>query len=131
MDERFYGKGYSFGFQVGGVVKRNGMSMNSLVVTNMRTMAEQVFQIRTTEAAAVLEATFAPPHADAPEGDGFIIVPVSWWAERRGEYLIFDTHDITKGPVCRIDIPFLLGWTPPRALDGLPLSVAHGEEIGS
>jgi carotenoid cleavage dioxygenase len=29
-----------------------------------------------------------------------------------GEYVIFDTDDITGGPVCRIEIPFLLGFTP-------------------
>ncbi|MGV9870874.1 carotenoid oxygenase family protein, partial [Rhodococcus koreensis] len=112
VDERYYGKPYTFGFQVGGVIKRNGMSMNSLVVTNMKTLSEQVYQIRSTEAAAVLEATFAPRTPDAPEGDGYIIVPVSWWAEGRGEYLIFDTYDITTGPVARIEIPFLMGWTP-------------------
>lgn len=112
VDERFYGKGYTWGYQVGGVVKRNGMSMNSLVITNMRTMAEQVYQIRSTEHAAVLEATFAPRHPDSPEGDGYIIVPVSWWGERRGEYQIYDSYDITKGPICRIDIPFMMGWTP-------------------
>jgi carotenoid cleavage dioxygenase len=112
VDERFYGKGYEWGYQVGGVVKRQGMSMNSLVVTNMKTLAEQAYQIRTDQPAAVLEATFAPRQADSPEGDGYIIVPVSWWAERRGEFQIFDTHDITKGPICRIDIPFLMGWTP-------------------
>lgn len=112
VDERFYGKGYTWGFQVGGVVKRNGMSMNSLVVTNMRTLSEQVYQIRNGEPAAVLEATFAPRSPTSPEGDGFIIVPVSWWGEKRGEYQIFDTHDITKGPVATIDLPFSMGWTP-------------------
>lgn len=112
VDERFYGKGYSTGFQVGGVIKRKGMSMNSLVMTNMKTMAEQVYQIRSGEPAAVLEATFAPRTPDSPEGDGYIIVPVSWWADKRGEYQIFDTYDITKGPICKIEIPFALGWTP-------------------
>ena len=112
VDERCYGRGYSWGYQVGGVVKRGGMSMNSLVVTNMRTLSEQVYQIRSGEPAAVLEGTFAPRSPDAPEGDGYVIVPVSWWADKRGEYQIFDTHDITKGPVCRIELPFLMGWTP-------------------
>ncbi|WP_181780003.1 carotenoid oxygenase family protein [Pseudonocardia pini] len=111
VDERFYGKGYRWGYQVGGVVKRGGMSMNSLVVTDMTTLSDQEYVIRTGEPAAVLEATFAPRHKDSPEGDGYIIVPVSWWAENRGEYLIFDTDDITQGPICRIDIPFRLGWT--------------------
>lgn len=112
VDERYYGKGYDWGFQVGGVVKRNGMSMNSLVVTNMKTMAEQVHQIRTSQPAAVLESTFAPRSPDSREGDGYIIVPVSWWAEKRGEYQIFDTQDITQGPVATIELPFALGWTP-------------------
>jgi carotenoid cleavage dioxygenase-like enzyme len=40
------------------------------------------------------------------------MVPVSRWSENLGEYLIFDTDDITAGPVCRIEIPFLLGFTP-------------------
>jgi carotenoid cleavage dioxygenase-like enzyme len=112
VDERFYGKGYRFGYQVGGVVKRNGMSMNSLVVTDVKTMSEQVHVIRNDQPAAVMEATFAPRHKDAAEGDGYVIVPVSWWAERRGEYLIYDTDDVTVGPICRIELPFALGWTP-------------------
>jgi len=111
VDERFYGKGYRWGYQVGGRVKRDGMSMNSLVVTDMMTLSDQEYQIRHDQPAAVLEATFAPRHVDSPEGDGYLIVPVSWWAENRGEYLIFDTHDITQGPITRIELPFRLGWT--------------------
>lgn len=112
VDERFYGQGYRWGFQVGGVVKKQGMSMNSLVVTDMHTLADQEYVIRRNEPAAVLEATFAPRHKDSPEGDGYIIVPVSWWAENRGEFQIFDTRDITAGPICKIELPFMLGWTP-------------------
>jgi carotenoid cleavage dioxygenase-like enzyme len=112
VDERFYGKGYRFGYQVGGEVKRTGMKMNSLVITDMQTMSDQVYQIRGDEPAAVLEATFAPRRKDSSEGDGYIIVPVSWWAEKRGEYQIFDTDDVTQGPICRIELPFMMGWTP-------------------
>ena len=111
VDERFYGKGYRWACQIGGDVKRGGMSMNSLVVTDMHTLSEQVYQIRSGTPAGVLEATFVPRHTGSPEGDGYVIVPVSWWAENRGEYLIFDTDDITKGPICRIELPFRLGWT--------------------
>lgn len=112
VDERYYGRGYRWGYQIGGVAKRAGMAMDRLVVTDMRTLDEQEYQIRTEQPAAVLEATFAPRHPDAVEGDGYLIVPVSWWSERRGEYLIFDTEDITQGPVCRIELPFVMGWTP-------------------
>jgi carotenoid cleavage dioxygenase-like enzyme len=112
VDERFYGKGYSFGFQVGGVIKRKGMSMNSLVVTDMKTLSDQEYVIRTDQPAAILEASFAPRTPDAPEGDGYIIVPVSWWADKTSEFQVFDTYDITKGPVARIELPFRMGWTP-------------------
>ena len=112
IDERYYGRPYTWGYQVGGVLKRSGMSMNSLVVTNMQTLESSEHLIRTSQPAAVLESTFAPRTPDAPEGDGWIIVPVSWWADKRGEYQIFDTHDITAGPVCTIELPFMMGWTP-------------------
>jgi carotenoid cleavage dioxygenase len=112
VDERYWGKGYRWGYQVGGVNKRNGMSMNSLVVTDMHTGSDQEYKIRDKEPAAVLEAVFAPRRPDSPEGDGYLIVPVSWWADKRAEYLIFDTDDITEGPVATIEIPFAFGWTP-------------------
>ena len=86
--------------------------MKDLVVRNMKTGAEQVFRIRHDTPAAVLEASFAPRHVGSPEGDGYIIVPVSKWAQDLSEFLIFDTHDITQGPVATIDIPFHMGWTP-------------------
>ena len=90
---------------------RRALPLPSLAGTNPQTLSDQEYQSRQDQPAAVLEATFAPRSIDSPEGDGFVIVPVSWWAENRGEYLIFDTYDITKGPVCRIEIPFRLGWT--------------------
>ena len=92
VDERFYGKGYRWGYQVGGVVKRNGMSMNSLVVTDMRTLSEQAYQIRTDQPAAILEATFAPRSPDSLEGDGYIIV---------------HRHGVSEGDrtICRREVP--------------------------
>ena len=82
------------------------------VVRDMDNGAEQEFRIRHDQPAAVLEATFAPRKVDSPEGDGYLIVPVSKWAENLGEFLIFDTDDITAGPICRIELPFRMGWTP-------------------
>jgi carotenoid cleavage dioxygenase len=112
VDERFYGKGYSFGFMIAGDPKGKGMSMKDLVVRNMKTGDQQAYRIRHDTPAAVLEASFAPRAVDSPEGDGYIIVPVSKWAQDLSEFLIFDTHDITQGPIATIDIPFHMGWTP-------------------
>ena len=113
VDQRFYGRGHRYGFQVGGQPKKRGMRMDSLIRNDVDKVTEQVYQIRGDgELAAVLEASFAPRTTDAAEGDGYIIVPVSWWGERRGEFQIFDTDDITAGPICKIELPFHMGWTP-------------------
>ena len=56
------------------------MTMKDLVVMDLAKGTEQDFRIRHDTPAAVLEACFAPRAPDAPEGDGYIIVPVSKWA---------------------------------------------------
>ena len=112
VDERFYGKGYRFGYLIAGDAKRDGMSMKDLVVRDMKTGVEQEHRIRHDNPAAILEATFAPRSTDSAEGDGYIIVPVTRWAEGIGEFQIFDTYDITAGPIATVDIPFHMGWTP-------------------
>lgn len=112
VDQRAYGHGYGTGYMVGGERKRKGMSMKSLFAIDAETASEAVYTIRHDEPAAVLEPTFAPRKPDSPVGDGYLIVPVSKWAQNTGEYLIFDTDDIPAGPITRIEIPFALGWTP-------------------
>jgi carotenoid cleavage dioxygenase len=112
VDERSYGRGYRYGYMVGGQVKGDGMSMRSLLRLDMQTGSEQEFEIKHDVPAAVLEATFAPRRPGSPEGDGYLIVPISRFREGRGEYQLFDTDDITAGPVATIEIPFHTGWTP-------------------
>ena len=112
VDQRAYGHEYKHGYMVGGERKKQGMTMKTLFTIDATTSSEQVFTIREDEPAAVLEPTFAPRGPDSPVGDGYIVVPVSKWARNAGEFLIFDTDDISEGPIARIDIPFALGWTP-------------------
>lgn len=113
MDERRYGKDYSFGFVVGGEERGNSaMSMRSIVTWDAKTSTETgSFNLKTDRPTTVCEGTFAPRSSTAAEGDGYLIVPVSYWADNRGEYVIFDTDDVSAGPICRIEIPFMLGWT--------------------
>lgn len=112
VDERFYGQGHQWGYLIGGDARGNGMRMHSLLVRDIATGVEQEYRLRHERPALVMEPTFVPRTPDAPEGDGYLMVPVSKWTENLGEYVIFDTHDITVGPICRIEIPFLLGFTP-------------------
>ncbi len=112
VDERFYGRKHRWGYLIGGDAKGKGMRMHSLVVRDLTTGGEQQYRLRHERPALVMEPTFVPRTPDAPEGDGYLMVPVSRWTENLGEYVIFDTDDITVGPICRIEIPFLLGFTP-------------------
>jgi carotenoid cleavage dioxygenase len=112
VDERFYGHGHRWGYLIGGDARGNGMRMHSLVVRDIEAAREDEYRLRHERPALVMEPTFVPRTPDAPEGDGYLMVPVSRWAENHGEYDNFDTDDITRGPVCRIEIPFLLGFTP-------------------
>jgi carotenoid cleavage dioxygenase len=112
VDERYYGRGHNWGYLIGGEAKGQGMRMHSLIVRDIDTGREQEYRLRHERPALVMEPTFIPRTPEAPEGDGYLMVPVSRWTENLGEYVIFDTYDITAGPICRIEIPFLLGFTP-------------------
>jgi carotenoid cleavage dioxygenase len=79
----------------------------------VHTGKEDAYTIKRGDALiAVFEPTFAPRAPDAPEADGYVIVPVSRFMENTSEFLIFDTQHIPAGPIAVIDLPFQMGWTP-------------------
>lgn len=112
VDERYYGKPYESGFMLGGRSQGEAMSMDSIVHRNFRTGAESVHQIREGAPVCILEGTFAPRTVDAPEGDGYFIVPVSRFKENSSFYAIYDTDDVAAGPIAKLELPFMLGFTP-------------------
>ncbi|HWJ70635.1 MAG TPA: carotenoid oxygenase family protein [Sphingobium sp.] len=71
---------------------------------------------------ALQECCFVPRHADAPEGDGFLIGVYSDFAERRSELLILDAQRLDAGPLARVVMPFRLSsqvhgvWAPAGAI---------------
>jgi carotenoid cleavage dioxygenase-like enzyme len=110
VDERFYGNNYQWGFLTAG---DSLWSLDTVVRRDVRTGAEESYTIDTEEQSAVLfEPTFAPRTVNAPEADGYLIVPVSHFMENTSEYQIFDTNDFASGPIARIELPFQIGWTP-------------------
>jgi carotenoid cleavage dioxygenase-like enzyme len=110
VDERFYGNNYQWGFLTAG---DSLWSLDTVVRRDVRTGAEESYTIDTEDQSAVLfEPTFAPRSVDAPEADGYLVVPVSHFMENTSEYQIFDTNDFASGPIARIELPFQIGWTP-------------------
>ncbi|HVW32399.1 MAG TPA: carotenoid oxygenase family protein [Acidimicrobiia bacterium] len=112
VDERYYGRPYEWGFMIGGRRKAEGMRMDTLVRRNVRTGAEDRWLVSDDAHTGVFEATFVPRSAGAPEGDGYLIVPLSHFGTNTSEFQIFDTADITAGPITCIELPFQIGWTP-------------------
>ena len=112
VDERYYGRPYEWGFMLAGRHKGEGMHMDTVVQCNVRTGEGRAFQVKYDTPVAIYEGTFTPRFAGSAEGDGYYIVPVAKWAENTSEFLIFDTDDISDGPIARIDLPLLIGWTP-------------------
>ncbi len=105
--------------------------MHSLVVRDRTTGDEQRYRLRQERPSLVMEPTFVPRTPDAPEGDGYLMVPISRWTENLGEYVIFDTEDITVGTGLpdRDPVPTRLHST--RTLDGLPMILSDAEEAGT
>ena len=109
VDERFYGRGYQTGFMTSG---DDLFSLTTVIKRDVTTGNEQRYKVERESPIALFEPTFAPRSKDSPEGDGFLIVPVSRFAENCAEFLIFDTQAIDAGPVAEIDLPVPIGWTP-------------------
>jgi carotenoid cleavage dioxygenase len=109
IDERFYGRPYEWGFLMAG---EEMWSLHTVVRRNVRTGDEDSFKIERESPISVFEPTFAPRSANAPEADGYLILPLSRFMENVSEFLIFDTQDIPAGPIARIELPFQIGWTP-------------------
>jgi carotenoid cleavage dioxygenase len=70
---------------------------------------------------ALQECCFAPRHADAPEGDGYLLGVAERLQEcGRSDLLILDTADVEAGPVATVRLPFRIfgqvhGWWVPAA----------------
>jgi carotenoid cleavage dioxygenase-like enzyme len=110
VDERYYGRDYRWGFMLAG---ENLWSMKTLVRRDVHTGTESKWQVAQPDApVSVFEPTFAPRTPDAPEGDGYLIVPVSRFLENMSEFQMFDTDRIDDRPIATIELPFQIGWTP-------------------
>lgn len=109
VDERFYGKDYRHAFLLAG---ESYLHLGTIIKKDVITGAEQAYDVKQKEIVAVWEPTFAPRAPHSPEGDGYLIVPVSQFTDNRSKFLLFDTSDLSQGPVAQIDLPFQIGFTP-------------------
>ena len=79
---------------------------------------------RTPKGCYVSEAPFAPRLNAQSEDDGYLITYMVDPGNRRAECVVLDAKDITRGPVCRIELP---GFIPLGAhAYWMPMSDAQG-----
>jgi len=110
IDERFYGKSYEHGYLL--ISGRGDLfSFDTLVHKNVRTGKQVTYQVRSDTAVALTEPTFAPRFYGAPEGDGYLMVPAIYHEVHLSDLLIFDTRDISAGPIATVKMPFQMGWS--------------------
>jgi carotenoid cleavage dioxygenase-like enzyme len=70
----------------------------------------------------VQEAQFVPRAPDSPEGDGWLLVPVSRVSKMRSDLVILDARNLAAGPVATLKLPvrvrasFHGTWVPESAL---------------
>ena len=88
------------------------LSLTTVIKRNVHTGQEQRYTVEREAPIALFEPTFAPRSATSPEGDGYLIVPVSRFVENCAEFLLFDTQGIEAGPIAQIELPVPIGWTP-------------------
>src|SRR3546814_15684636 len=105
---------YRWGFMVTGERFKSGMRINSSVRRDVITGKEESYTVTADHPIGVYESVFAPRSPDAPEGDGYLITPVAHFTKKWSEFLIFDTQDISSGPIARIELPFLMGRSEER-----------------
>jgi len=53
----------------------------------------------------VQECQFVPRRPDAPEGDGWLLVPVARVSQGRSDLVILDAQNLAAGPVATIKLP--------------------------
>lgn len=92
---------------------------NTLVMHNFKNGERQTYYHG--DDVTFQEPVFVPRHEDSEADDGYIVVVVDLYKERRNDLLLFEARDIEAGPIATMKLPFKL-------LDGLHGSWVSGLE---
>lgn len=98
-----------------------GMLMNCLFLKDFETGTEQHWWCG--PASTLQEPCFIPRHAEAPEGDGWIVQVCNRLNDEATDLLLFDALEIEKGPIAEIHVPIRLRF-------GLHGNFATSEALG-
>jgi len=99
-DDRYQGRPYRQGFMI---VYRSADGSSSIGRIDLRTGALDVWSPGPGD--TVQEAQFVPRTPDSPEGDGWLLVPVSRVSKVRSDLVVLDAQNLAAGPLATIKLP--------------------------
>ena len=103
FDERFAGLPYRHCWQAANVTMNEALMFDSLAHLDLKTQRQSVRTF--LEGDSVGEPVFVPRSAQAPEGDGWILVVVHRAAESRSDLLVLNAQDIAGEPAAIVELP--------------------------
>jgi carotenoid cleavage dioxygenase len=99
-DDRYQGRPYRYGYMI--CYRSNDGSS----ATGRLDFATGKLDVWSPGAGdSVQESQFVPRTPDAPEGEGWLIMPVSRVSKNRSDLVILDAMDLAAGPVATLRLP--------------------------
>ncbi|MHA6623535.1 carotenoid oxygenase family protein [Pseudonocardia sp. DLS-67] len=113
IDDRFQMQPYRHGFLLytdpthaaERTTRRSGQAFNTVGRFDME-RGELVDSWHAGPRSAPMEPQFVPRGPDAPEGDGWLVLVVSRYAESRSDLVVLDAQDLAAGPVAVAKLTF-------------------------
>jgi carotenoid cleavage dioxygenase-like enzyme len=113
IDDRYQMQPYTHGFllftdpkqNAEATTRRSGQAFNTVARFDM-TKGELVDSWYVGPRAAPMEPQFVPRSPDAPEGDGWLIMVVSRYAENRSDLVVLDAQNLAAGPIATAKLTF-------------------------
>jgi carotenoid cleavage dioxygenase-like enzyme len=101
IDDRRCGRRHRFGAIAGR--SRTGGGLDSLIWYDLQSRTQQRFVL--PDGDGISEPVFIPRWENALEGDGWLLAAAWRAAEGRSDLVVFDTADITRGPIATVLLP--------------------------
>jgi len=117
-DDRYQGRPYRYGYMI---VYRSSDGSSSIGRLDHATGELDVWSPGPGD--TVQEAQFVPRTPDAPEGDGWLVLPVARVSKGRSDLVILDAANLAAGPVATLRLPvkvratFHGTWVPAETLE--------------
>jgi carotenoid cleavage dioxygenase len=116
-DDRYQGRAYRYGFMI---VYRS--ADGSSAVGRVDHQTGELTTWAPSPGDSVQECQFVPRTQDSPEGDGWLILPVSRVSKNRSDLAVLDAQNLAAGPVALLKLPvkvrstFHGTWVPAETL---------------